>query len=204
MKPMANKRMRPRARDWTVVLTMLLGLALFLLFLYHRAERADALTEGRAAYVRGQWSKAADLARERLKSDDKDAAALRLLARSSIRLGRDNAGALIYDQRLGALPLEPEDAFLMGVASSRQGDLQQALRVWSKASGQVPEHPELLLSLANLLARMQRLDEAAALARRLSLIPGWQAAGLLLLGTNRFTMDDLAGAADDLERGTAT
>jgi tetratricopeptide (TPR) repeat protein len=201
MKPMATKRMQPRARDWTVVLTMLLGLALFLLFLYRRAERPDALNEGRAAYARGQWSRAADLARQRLKSDGKDLAALRLLARSSIRLGRDGAGASIYGERLGALPLEPEDSFLLGLAASRQGDSQKALSVWSKACRELPEHPELLLSLANLLARMQRLDESSELARRLSLVPDWQASGLLLLGTNRFMMDDQAGAADALARG---
>ena len=56
-------------------------------------------------------------------------------------------------------------------------------------------------SLANLLARIQRLEESAALAQRLAAVPGWQAAGLLLLGTDRFTMDDLTGAAEALARG---
>src|SRR5271157_495941 len=107
---MATKRRRTRAWEWTVGLTMLFGLALFLLSIYHRAERKDAITAARAAYDRGEWSRAADLARERLKTDGNDLASLRLLARSSIRMGRDGAGALIYDERLGAEALEPEDA----------------------------------------------------------------------------------------------
>ena len=122
-----------------------LGLALFLLSIHHRAERKDELTAARAAYDRGEWSRAADLARERLKTDGKDLAALRLLARSSIRMGRDGDGALIYQERLGAEALEPEDAFLLGLASSRLGDEQKALAVWSKAAAESPEHPELLL-----------------------------------------------------------
>jgi tetratricopeptide (TPR) repeat protein len=201
MKPMATNRRRPRAWDWIIGLTILLGLTLFLLSLYHRAERKDAMTEARAAYDRAEWSQAADLARERLKTDGQDLAALRLLARSSIRMGRDSAGASIYGDRLGAEALEPEDAFLLGLASSRQGDLRKALLVWSKAAKESPEHPELLLSLANLLSRIQRLEESAVLAQRLSMVPGWQASGLLLLGTNRYTMDDQVGAAEALARG---
>jgi tetratricopeptide (TPR) repeat protein len=187
--------------DWTIVVAMLLGLLLVLLLHYRQAERKDAVSEGRAAYARGQWSKAADLARQQLKSDGKNGAALRLLARSSIRLGRDGTAASIYGDRLKAEPLEPEDAFLLGLAASRQGNTQKALQVWSKAAQEPPEHPELLLSLANLLARMQRLDESAALARRLSLVHGWEAPGLLLLGTNCFSMDDHAGAAEALANG---
>ena len=101
MKPMATKRRRPRAWYWTLGLILSLGLTLFLLSLYRRAEQKDAIGEGRAAYDRGEWSRAADLARERLKSDAKDLAALRLLARSSIRLGRDGVGASIYGERHG-------------------------------------------------------------------------------------------------------
>jgi len=198
---MATKRRRPRAWEWTVGLTMLFGLALFLLSIYHRAERQDAITSARSAYDRGDWSRAAELARERLKTDGNDLAALRLLARSSIRMGRDGAGALIYDRRLGTEALEPEDAFLRGLAAGRQGDEQKTLAVWSKAAAESPDQPELLLSLANLLARMQRLDESTVLAQRLARVPGWQAAGLLLLGTNRFSLEDNAGAAEALGRG---
>ena len=162
-------------------------------------ERFDS--RARAAYDRGDWSRAADLARQRLKTDASDITALRLLARSSIRMGRDDAGALIYDGRLAAQVLEPEDAFLRGLAAVRQGHEQKALAVWSKAAAEPPDQPELLLSLANLLARRQRLDESTAMARRLAEVPGWQTAGLLMLGTNRFAVEDIAGAAEALGQG---
>jgi len=199
--PMTTKRRRPRAWVWAIGLAMLCGLALFLLSLYYRAERKDEVTAARAAYDRGEWSRAADLARQRQKTDGKDLTALRLLARSLIRMGRHGDGALIYHERLGTEALEPEDAFLLGLAASRLGDEQKALAVWSKAAAESADHPELLRSLANLLARMQRLDESAALAQRLSMLPGWQAAGLLLLGTIRFSIDDHAGAVEALSRG---
>jgi len=201
MQPKATKSRWTRAWEWIVALTVLLGLALFLLSIYDRAERKDAITAARAAYDRGDWSGASDLARERLKTVGNDLAALRLLARSSIRMGRNSAGASIYDLRLGAEVLTPEDAFLRGLAASRQGDEQKALAVWSKAAGESRDHPELLLSLANLLARMQRLDESVALAQRLAELPGWEAAGLLLLGTNRFSLEDQSGAAAALGQG---
>ncbi len=198
--PMTINRRRPREWVWAIGLAMLCGLTLFLLSIYHGAKREDEITAARTAYDRGDWSRVANLARQRLKSNGNDLAALRLLARSSIRMGRHGDGALIYHERLGAEVLEPEDAFLLGLASSRLGDEQKALAVWSKAS-ESADHPELLRSLANLLARMQRIDESAALAQRLSLVPGWQAAGLLLLGTDRFYLEDYAGAAGVLRQG---
>ena len=201
MKPMATKKRRSRVWEWTVGLMLLLGLALLLLMIYRRAEWNDSITAARAAYDRRDWSRAAGLARQRLKTDASDLNALRLLARSSIRMGRDDAGALIYDGRLAAEALEPEDTFLRGLAAVRQGDEQKAFAVWSKAAAESPDQPELLLSLANLLARMQRLDESTVLARRLAGVPGWQAAGLLLLGTNRYSVEDTVGAAEALGQG---
>ena len=51
--------------------------------------------------------------------------------------------------------------------------------MWAKGlREESPPQPELLLSLANTLARMQRLEQAAAIAERLSTIPGWEVAGL--------------------------
>jgi tetratricopeptide (TPR) repeat protein len=161
----------------------------------------DPLEQARAAYGHKDWSKAADFARTRLKAEGGDIEALRLLARSSVRLGRDGAAVSIYNDRLGAQGMLPEDRYLVGLTLARQGNEEAALEVWAKAAGEPPEQPELLLSLANLLARRQRLDEAARLAQRLSGIPGWESAGLLLLGTNRFSLEDHAAAVDSLRRG---
>ena len=57
------------------------------------------LVLAKVAYEKKDWTKAADFARMRLKVDGGDPEALRLLARSSIRLGRDAAGAAIYNDR---------------------------------------------------------------------------------------------------------
>ncbi len=175
MLRIASKTQRPWMRNWTLGLIVPIGLALCLLWLCRRSERKDGSAEAQAAYDREEWSRASDLARNRLKSNAHDLAALRLLARSSIRMGRDGVGVSIYRERLSATALEPEDAFLLGLAFSRQGDPQRALSIWSKAAQESPEHPELLLSLANLMARNQRLEESTKLAQRLSLLPGWQA-----------------------------
>ena len=201
MKPMATKRRRSRAWDWIVGLTILSGLALFLRSIYYHAEPKDALTAARAAYDRGEWSRAADLARERLKTDGNDLPLCGCLPARRSGWAATAPEPRFTTGRLGAEALEPEDAFLLGLAASRLGDEQKALAVWSKAAQESRDHPELLLSLANLLARMQRLDESAALAQRLAAVPGWQAAGLLLLGTNRFSLDDHAGAAEALAHG---
>jgi tetratricopeptide (TPR) repeat protein len=171
------------------------------LVLFDRSQHQDLVAQARAAYDREEWQRAAELARRRLKTDEHDPAALRLLARSSIRLGNDRTGLALYNGRLGAIPREPEDAFLIGLSLLREGNEEQALETWSQAVGGGTEHPELCLSLANLLARRQHLDEAAAEAVRLSRMPGWESAGLLLLGTIRMSLEDYPAAADALRRG---
>src|SRR5215470_7708428 len=65
----------------------------------------DGLARGRAAYERGDWKQAASLARERLKVAGDDPDGLRLLARASARLGRDDSAAWLY-QRLGEPALQ--------------------------------------------------------------------------------------------------
>ena len=63
---------------------------------------SDPLIGGRRAYDRGDWAAAAQSAREVLKLHQDDPAALRLLARSSVQLGRDDAALGIYTRRLDA------------------------------------------------------------------------------------------------------
>ena len=156
----------------------------------------------KAAYEQKDWSKAADFARVRLKADGGDLDALRILARSSIRLGRDGAGAAIYNDRLGAEGMQPEDRYLAGPdarPAGRRGTGPEGVGEGRGRDAAISR--SCLLSLANMLARKQRLDEAARLAERLSTIPGWEAAGSLLLGTNRFSLEDYSAAADSLRRG---
>jgi tetratricopeptide (TPR) repeat protein len=190
-------------RIWHAVagLAVLVGLILLLLIFSRHADQSSSATTAQAAYDRQDYPKAGELARARLKVEASDLDALRLLARSSVRMGRDGPAIAIYHDRLTNDQMQPEDLFLLGLASLRQGDEDLTLKLWSRAADERPDLPELLLWLANLLARKQRLDEAMTLAKRVTQIPGWEAAGLLLLGTNRVTVEDYAGAAESLQKG---
>ena len=57
---------------------------------------------------------------------------------------------------------------------------------------------ELFDNLARLSVRLERLDEAADAARRLSRKPGWEARGFLLLGDILALLDDPTGSVDAL------
>ena len=81
----------------------------------------DPLTQGRRAYDRGDWSAAARSAREILRTREGDPAALRLLARSSVQMGRDDAALGIYTRRLDDKAIQAEDYLLWGVALKRRG-----------------------------------------------------------------------------------
>src|SRR6185312_9405567 len=59
---------------------------------------ADSLTRGIAAYERADWDEAAILARERLKEEPSDLEAMRLLARSAARQGRDETAQSLYSR----------------------------------------------------------------------------------------------------------
>src|SRR5689334_10991905 len=70
--------------------------------------RSTPLERGRAAYREGRWRDALNLANERLKADSNDREALRLSARSSARLQRDQATVAMY-VRLGSENAQAED-----------------------------------------------------------------------------------------------
>jgi tetratricopeptide (TPR) repeat protein len=161
----------------------------------------DPLASGRLAYARKDWEHSLQQARARLRTQSNDPEALRLLARSAIRLGRDELGTTIYSDRIGIEGMETEDLFLLGLTIARQGQEELALQVWSKAAAEANDHPELLRSLAETLLRRQRIEEAAATAERLSRIKGWEAAGHLLAGTARASLGDHEAATAELQRG---
>jgi tetratricopeptide (TPR) repeat protein len=155
--------------------------------------------QGLAAYVRGDWSLAADQARRRLKADPNDVEALRLLARSIARLGRDaDANALFA--RLGTDALRAEDLLLLGQGLARAGRKDEAGRIWEKALKLEPDHAETLEQLVIRDTGRNRLEEAASRAERLARQPGWEFRGELDLGAIRAELSDPAGAADVLRR----
>ena len=198
---MANSRRAPGSLSKIVAAVVLIAVVTIVYALLPRRSAVEGPIAAQQAYERKDWQQAADWARSRLKTDESDTSALRMLARTSIRMGKDSTAAAIYNGRLRAEPMEPEDYYLMGLSYTRQGDDELALKAWSKGVAEAPDHPEMLLSLANLMARRQHFDETVDLAGRLAKIPGWEAAGLLLLGTARFSLEDYPAAAAALQKG---
>ena len=138
-------------------------------------------------------------ARGRLKTAPQDVAALRLLARSTARLGRDGPANALF-ARLGSPALEPEDLYLLGLGLSRSGELEKAERVWKRALAQDSGHAETLEQLIRVYAARNRLGEAEVLAERLAKQPGWEMRGELARGALRSELDDPVGAAIALRR----
>src|SRR5690349_14232477 len=80
---------------------------------------------GRAAYERRDWSAASEWARRALKGRPDDREALRLLARSAGRLGRDESALAIF-RRLGEDGMGAEDHLVVAGGLQRQGRLAEA------------------------------------------------------------------------------
>ncbi len=197
---------KPRRRiAWVLVaLALVAGLAAISLRwtapLKYRVKellRSDAsrVQEAARAYEKGDWERAANLARPLLKSRGDDPEVLRVYARASARLERDRIAAAIFQDRLGKERMEQEDSFLLGLILVRAGKLESARDVWEAAAKHGPDRAETLDNLARLSARFQRLDQAADCARRLSRQPGWEARGSLLLGEIEALLEDHLAAS---------
>jgi tetratricopeptide (TPR) repeat protein len=190
---------RSRSFVWTACILLVLGVVTFGLWFIAFRQHLDLVAHGRAAYATGDWSRAADLARTRLRAAPTDPEALRLLARASARLGRDSSANALFE-RLGSTALRSEDLYLLGLGLNRSGQSARAERVWERALALDAHHPELLEQLALLYTARNRLAEAAVLADRLSTRPGWQLRGELLLGSLRSELNDPAGTAKVLRQ----
>ena len=115
------------------------------------AREHGSVAAGRSAYARGDWGEAAGRARAVLKADPADPGALRLLARSSARLGRDEPALALFE-RLGGDRLEAEDHLLLAQLLARRDrpDLARE-QLWS-AYHKDPAHGEALYELVRSLA----------------------------------------------------
>jgi len=152
------------------------------------------LATGFNAYESGDWESAAAAARRRLMTAGDDPAAVRLLARSSIRLARDSVAGPLYD-RLASGLLEAEDLYLMGAAMERAGDKKGSVGLWERALLAKPDHPEALFALTRRFLASEQYHSAALAAQRLAGIPDWKARADGLLGSIHFAQNDAAGAA---------
>jgi tetratricopeptide (TPR) repeat protein len=173
------------------------GLAVSLLggvvWWFFGSPKRTELARGIDAYARGDWDAAADVARQRLKVAGNDTAALRLLARASVRLGRHSSALAMYE-RLGPKNMMADDLCLLGIALARDGNARGALEVWEQARSAQPDHAETLWELTLAYSASDRLSEASETAHRLAECPGWRAKAESLLGAIRLDHDDTQGA----------
>lgn len=153
-----------------------------------------------AAYLRKEWNTAAKLANDRLRIEKNDVEALRILARSMARQGKDDLATAIYENRIKLDGMLAEDRFLLGQMIARQGNGDLALGVWKKALDTNPEHAEMLESLASLSAQKLRVEEAAAAAESLAKMPGQEAKGHLLGGIFQSMMENYPGSVTSLRK----
>ena len=165
---------------WLVAIA--LGAPLLAGGLWWARPSADPIKRGLDAYAHGDWEAAAGLARTRLLAASDDNAALQLLARSSVRLGRDSWAMAIY-QRLGLQAMSTEDLCLVGIALTRTGNRKGGLEVWEEARTADPNHAETLFELTRAYSAADQLSKATETGQRLASRPGWKARAESLLGT---------------------
>jgi tetratricopeptide (TPR) repeat protein len=161
-----------------------------------REKRLLAL--GRSAYDHESWEAAADNAREALKIDPSSSDAVRLLARSLGRLGRDESALALFG-RLGGDNLEAEDDFLLARVLARRNQPAAARAQLWKAHEKDPLHGESLHDLIRVLASDDEPTKAVDLALALQAVPGWQGRGAVALGVLRAAQDNPALAAEAVE-----
>ena len=159
----------------------------------------DWLAKSRMAYDRHDWSTVAAIARDKLREQPGNTAALRLLARAYSQMGRDDAAQELFG-RLGNQAMQSEDFLLLGSSLIRQDRTEPAIAVLEQARTLTPSHAETLYELARLYARLKRFNDAAALASQLAVTPGWEARGSVILGILHQEQANPAGAAEALAR----
>jgi len=108
------------------------------------------------AYAQGDYETALNLARERLKGTMDDHAAVRLLARASVHLGRDSSALSLY-KRLGDRSMMADDFYLLGVVLSRATNAQGSTEVWKQGLRVEPDHPQILCEMIQVNLKTKTL-----------------------------------------------
>jgi tetratricopeptide (TPR) repeat protein len=186
------RHIRRRGRLLGILGLAALSVAISLWYARARSS-ADTIARGLAAYSNGDWEEAARLARDRLKTAGDDPSGLRLMARASVQLGRDESAMSLF-HRLGSKAMSAEDYYLLGVALTRSGNNGGGLEVWELARAADPNHTDTLLALTGAYLASDRLAAAAAAGQTLLTKPGWEARAKRLLGAIQFESNDPIGA----------
>jgi len=132
-------------------------------FWWRGASRVSALEQGIASYNTRDWQTAEKRARETAEEQRDDTEALRLLARSLFREGRDQQPwrftRVSADNMMAA-----EDYFLRGQAFVHMGQKERGILLWRQALGLDLNHIETLAALEQVFFRLDLLNEAARAA----------------------------------------
>ncbi len=189
--------MRGERSGWLVgfiaVVTLLVGAVWWAMFGLGEGG-GDGSDRGDLAYRRGDWPAAEGQARALLKANPSDREALRLLARSAARRGRDDSAEAIY-RRIGTASMEVEDYFLLGRGLLDRGQVGPGLASLGAVRDLQPDHAETLDALSRYWAETRMMTDAADAADRLVRQPGWEVRGEVRLGRLRAELFDPAGAA---------
>ena len=180
-----------------VATVAVLGVGAWLLIRIVRDREGNPTARGDLAYRGRDWHAAETLARAILKTRPSDPDALRLLARSMARLGRDDSAEAIY-RRLGTGPMAAEDYFLLGRGLLGRGQSGPALAALGAARDAEPDHAETLDALSLHWAETRAMTDAVDAAERLIKQPGWEVRGQVRLGRLLADLFDPAGAARSL------
>ena len=162
-----------------------------------RDRDGNPFSRGELAYRGRDWHAAEAQARAILKARPSDPDALRLLARSMARLGRDDSAEAIY-RRLGTGPMTAEDYFLLGRGLLGRGQTGPALAALGAARDAEPDHAETLDALSRHWAETRSMTDAVEAAEHLIKQPGWEVRGQIRLGRLLADLFDPAGAARSL------
>ena len=132
---MSRTGVRRRGRVAGVLVVSILAVGGLLGWSWWRgAGVSSPLRPGILAYDAQDWPAAEKVARGRLKTHRDDAEAMRLLARSLLRQGRDQT-ALTIHTRLPDSLMTAEDYFLRGQALVRLGQRERGILAWRQALG---------------------------------------------------------------------
>jgi tetratricopeptide (TPR) repeat protein len=180
---------------WLLVLA---GVVVGARLLWQRVFRGT-VARASVAYAQGDWPSAIRLGREALREWPDDPEAMRIVARSSARLGRADAAIDSY-QKLGEADLQPFDFLALGLSLGRAGKLDDAKKAWVMGLDAGPESAPLLEELGWFLFGKHQYEDAIQLAGSLDRLPGCEARASMLLGNLRATLNDVPGSADSFRR----
>ena len=195
---MSRTLVRSRGRVTSVLGALILSVGVLLgWYCWRGMGPVSPIRAGILAYDAHDWPAAEKAARGQLKLHRDDAEALRLLARSLFRQGRDQP-ALTIQTRLTDNLMTAEDYFLRGQAAVRLGQRERGILVWRQALGKDANHVETLVGLERVFFELDLLNEAAA--RHRAPVGSTRVVGgaNLMLGRVRAEQRDPAGAAEAL------